>query len=44
MPRQSKAHMFNIADAEDVLPSSRNHGLKPSDDFAEIILQCYGEQ
>ena len=34
-PETADAHMFSIADAEDVLPRRRNHGLKPSDDFAE---------
>lgn len=35
----TKTHMFNTPDAADVLPSKRNHGLNPSDDFAAIILQ-----
>ena len=37
-----EAYIFSMAEAEDVLPSNRNHGLKPSEDFAEIIRQCCG--
>lgn len=36
-----RAHIFSIPDAEDKLPSNKNHGLKPSDDLASIILRCY---
>ena len=32
--------MFSMAEADDVLPKSRNHGLKPSEDLAEMIRQC----
>ena len=38
--RTEGTHMLSIPEAEDVLPSSKNHGLNPSDDLAEIILQC----
>ncbi len=37
---REEAHMFSMPEADDIPPSSKNHGLKPSDDFAEIILQC----
>ena len=41
-PRATReTHIFSIADADDVLPKRRNHGLKPSDDLAEMIRQCY---
>ena len=36
-----RAHIFSIPDAEDKLPNNKNHGLKPSDEFASIILRCY---
>ena len=35
-----QAHMFSMPEADDIPPSSRNQGLKPSEDFAEMILQC----
>lgn len=36
-------HMLSIPDAEEVLPSRRNHGLKPSDEPALIMRKCYKE-
>ena len=36
--RTEGTHMLSMPEAEDVLPSSKNHGLNPSDDLAEIIL------
>ena len=35
-----QAHMFSMPEADDIPPSSRNQGLNPSEDFAEMILQC----
>ena len=32
-----------MAEAEDVLPKRRNHGLNPSEDLAEMIRQCWGD-
>ena len=32
--------MLSIPDAEEVLPSRRNHGLKPSEDPALMIRRC----
>lgn len=32
--------MFSIPAADDVLPNSKNHGLKPSDDFLLNIRRC----
>ena len=40
-PQNIDTHMFNAADADEILPSSRNQGLKPSDDLAYIIRKCY---
>ena len=37
---QEVTHMLNIAAAEEVLPRSRNHGLKPSEDLARMIRMC----
>ena len=32
--------MFSMPAADDVLPSSKNHGLKPSEDFLLKIRKC----
>lgn len=32
--------MFSTPATVEVLPSSKNHGLKPSEDFASMILRC----
>lgn len=34
-------HTLSITEADDVLPSSRNHGLKPSDDFLFMMRRCW---
>lgn len=34
--------MFSMPEAAERLPSRRNHGLNPSDDFDSIIRRCYG--
>lgn len=34
------AHMFKRPAAEEVLPRSRNHGLKPSEEPLFIIRRC----
>ena len=36
-----EAYIFSMAEAEDVLPSKRNHGLKPSEDPALMMRRCF---
>ena len=35
------AHRFSMPAADEVLPNSRNHGLKPSEDPFVIIFKCF---
>lgn len=39
-PLQNTTDMFSNPVAAEVLPRSKNHGLKPSEDFASMILRC----
>ena len=39
--RHVETNMLSIPEADEVLPKRRNHGLKPSEDLDEMILQCY---
>src|SRR3954447_24032540 len=41
MEWESGTYMFIKADAAEVLPKSKNHGLKPSEEFLWMMRKCW---